>query len=130
MAIPQKIIIVGVSALLLVAVILGIVAGVMHSTNHIEAPVKHRIRINTVAKSVGSLCQVTDYKEECVDTLSTASTDQKTADPKEIVIATIKDAFTAFTEALQKSKDIANACEDSAVRDLQNLKFYARACMS
>lgn len=110
MAMMQKIIFVGISSLLLVAVILGVVAGVMRSTtNQIEVPSKHKIRINAVSKSVGSLCQVTDYKEECVETLSSASTDQKTADPKECIVATIKKTFTAFTDALKHSKNMGQA---------------------
>lgn len=103
----KKIILAGVSAMLLVAVVIGAVSGVMRSTNNFKISSQEKIKIHTVSRSIESICQITDYKEACLETLNAASPDNKTADPKTIVTASIKATFTEFSQAAGKSKEIS-----------------------
>ncbi|KMZ65989.1 pectin methylesterase, family CE8 [Zostera marina] len=132
MATRQKILLGGVSALLLVAVVIGVMAGVMRSTSPIgddfEKPT-NKNNINIVSKSIDSLCHITDYKDTCVDTLSNVNDDNGSPDPKSIVTAAIKATSVEFEIAFQKSKTMGEATHDNmnkeALTDCHELLEYA-----
>ncbi|KAI9194770.1 hypothetical protein LWI28_009067 [Acer negundo] len=128
----KKITIVGVSSLILVAMVVAVAVGVKNdrsgnSSGDNAAP----SGVSTSSKAVTALCQSTDYKETCVDSLKAANT----TDPKELVRAGFQVAIKAIKEALENSttlKDLGkdsrtgqaledcNDLLDSAIDDLEN----------
>ncbi|KAH7573540.1 hypothetical protein ACOSP7_007279 [Xanthoceras sorbifolium] len=128
----KKITIIGVSSLILVAMVVAVAVGVKNtgsdSSNNNATPSG---QISTSSKAVTALCQSTDYKETCVDSLKSANT----TDPKELVRVGFQAAIKSLKKAMENSttlKDLSKdprtnqALEDchelmdSAIDDLEN----------
>ncbi|XP_057453990.1 putative pectinesterase/pectinesterase inhibitor 28 [Lotus japonicus] len=79
----KRIAIIGVSTLLLVAMVVAVTVSVNKSeaNNDIEDNMKNHVA--TTVKAVQTLCHPTDYKEECEETLIAEA--GNTTDPKELV---------------------------------------------
>lgn len=119
----QKIVVGSISAVLLLAVVIGVVHTVSRSSKPVDrASSEEKIDIGSLSKSIESLCQLTDYKEACLRTLSSVSSDNKTADPKAAVTASIKVTLAEFNLAVTNSKNIGNGTTVFS-------HFTLRACM-
>uniref|UniRef100_J3LYJ3 Pectinesterase n=1 Tax=Oryza brachyantha TaxID=4533 RepID=J3LYJ3_ORYBR len=105
----QKFLLGGVGAILVVAVVVGVVATVTRSGNKAgdNFTVPGEASLATSGKSVKSLCAPTLYKESCEKTLTTAS--NGTENPREVFTAVAKVALESIKSAVERSKDIGSA---------------------
>lgn len=118
----KKIIVGAISTIFLLAVVIGIVHNVIRSPksdHHHIGSSEEKIDVAAVTKSIDSLCQLTDYKETCIQTLNSVSTDNKTTDPKLAVTASIKSTLAEYGQFIAKSKNIGNG----------TTVFYAFTCI-
>ncbi|KAK6915625.1 Pectinesterase inhibitor domain [Dillenia turbinata] len=95
--------IIGISSLLLVAMVIGATVGVgatlskdSESDGSGEKP-----GITASVKAIKTVCQPTDYKETCESTLTAAA--GNTTDPKELIKAAFKVTEKKISEGLQQS---------------------------
>ncbi|XP_052180601.1 pectinesterase-like [Diospyros lotus] len=133
----KKIATIGVSSLLLVAMVVAVTVGVNQHTADSEN--NHRQDVSTSVKAIQSVCEPTDYKEACVNGLTSSA--GNSSDPKELIgvafqvaIKQIEEAARNSTllqelqndprtkEALENCKDLA----DSAVNDLKRSFHHIR----
>ncbi|KAF9685044.1 hypothetical protein SADUNF_Sadunf03G0013400 [Salix dunnii] len=113
-----KVIISGVSLILVVGVIIGVVATVHYSngSNDTES-------LSPQMKAVSTLCQPTYYKDACTSTLSALNS----TDPKELIkgsilaiSASLKKSFNVTDDLLVKA-DNAGARDKTALNDCKEL---------
>ncbi|GJN27393.1 hypothetical protein PR202_gb15413 [Eleusine coracana subsp. coracana] len=102
----NKAILGGLSAILVVAVVVGVVATVTRSGNKAgdSFTVPGEATLATSGKSVKSLCAPTLYKESCEKTLTQAS--NGTENPKEVFQAVAKTALESVKAAYERSQSI------------------------
>ncbi|GMH28611.1 hypothetical protein Nepgr_030454 [Nepenthes gracilis] len=81
----RKPIALGLTILLIVGVAIGLIVGVRHVNNSNS---KSGVVPSTSSKAVSAICSHTDYKQTCVDSLSSL-TDNKTATPKDFLALAI-----------------------------------------
>jgi pectinesterase len=96
----------GLSAILVVAVVVGVVATVTHSGTKAgdNFTVPGEANLATSGKSVKSLCAPTLYKESCEKTLTQAS--NGTENPKEVFQSVAKVALESVKSAYERSQSI------------------------
>ncbi|AQK44008.1 pectin methylesterase1 [Zea mays] len=99
----------GLSAILVVAVVVGVVATVTRSGKKAgdNFTVPGEASLATSGKSVKSLCAPTLYKESCEKTLSQAT--NGTENPKEVFHSVAKVALESVQTAVEQSKSIGEA---------------------
>ncbi|XP_050210182.1 pectinesterase-like [Mercurialis annua] len=92
-----KIVVSGISLILVVGVVIGVVAAVNRTSvsNTVENLTPHM-------KAVTQLCGPTDYKEACTQTLGAINS----TDPKELIRAGILAISSSFTKSLNLSDDL------------------------
>ncbi|KDP43632.1 hypothetical protein JCGZ_16919 [Jatropha curcas] len=88
-----KVVVSGISLILVVGVVIGVVASVHRGES------KNSEEITPQMKAVTQICQPTNYKEVCTKTLSTANS----TDPKEL----IKAGILAISDSLSKSMNLS-----------------------
>lgn len=100
----------GLGAILVVAVVVGVVATVTSSGNNKAGDnfnVPGEATLATSGKSVKSLCAPTLYKESCEKTLTSAS--NGTENPKEVFATVAKTAMESIKSAVERSRSIGEA---------------------
>lgn len=99
----------GLSAILVVAVVVGVVATVTRSGKKAgdDFKVPGEANLATSGKSVKSLCAPTLYKDSCEKTLSQAT--NGTENPKEVFHSVAKVALESVKTAMEQSKTIGEA---------------------
>jgi len=99
----------GLSAILVVAVVVGVVATVTRSGKKAgdNFTVPGEASLATSGKSVKSLCAPTLYKESCEKTLSQAN--NGTENPKDVFHSVAKVALESVKSAVEQSKAIGEA---------------------
>lgn len=99
----------GLSAVLVVAVVVGVVATVTRSGKKAgdSFTVPGEASLATSGKSVQSLCAPTLYKESCEKTLSGAT--NGTENPKDVFHSVAKVALESVKSAMEQSKSIGEA---------------------
>ncbi|ONM16943.1 Pectinesterase 5, partial [Zea mays] len=99
----------GLWAIVVVAVVVGVVATVTHSGKKAgdDFTVPGEASIATSGKSVESLCAPTLYKESCEKTLSQAT--NGTENPKEVFHSVAKVALESVKTAVEQSKTISSS---------------------
>ncbi|AQK44018.1 pectin methylesterase1 [Zea mays] len=99
----------GLSAILVVAVVVGVVATVTRSGKKAgdNFTVPGEASLATSGKSVKSLCAPTLYKESCEKTLSQAT--NGTENPKEVFHSVAKVALESVQTAVEQSKSISSS---------------------
>nr|CAD1826408.1 unnamed protein product [Ananas comosus var. bracteatus] len=120
----KKVLLGAVSAVLLVAAVVGVVAVTVRSTHragdNFSAPGGDLV---TSSKSITALCAPTLYRESCERTLSVAV--NNTADPGQVIKAAVQLALDEVQAVAQKSGDIGKGSDDSltkgAVEDCKKL---------
>ncbi|XP_022859094.1 putative pectinesterase/pectinesterase inhibitor 28 [Olea europaea var. sylvestris] len=129
MANKKKIGALGISSILLVAMVVALTIGTRENK---ETDSSRRQDISSSLKAIQTLCGSTDYQETCVDTLK--SSDKITSDPKELIelafeatIKYIEDAAKNST-VLQKlqsnprAKSALDNCHELANRAVNDLR--------
>lgn len=125
--------IIGTSSLLLVAVVVAVAVGVNNGNKGEAHAAGSQGQISTTSKSIQAICQPTDYRQTCEQSLTQAA--GNTTDPKKLVQAGFQVAIDALQAAIQNSttlnelakdpmaKQALENCQeliDTAVDDLQN----------
>ncbi|XP_077239847.1 putative pectinesterase/pectinesterase inhibitor 28 [Tasmannia lanceolata] len=113
----KKVLIGGLSLILLVGVILAIVGGISRSKNGSTS------LISTTQKAIKAICAPTDYKEACEKTLSGTTT----TNPKELIKAAFKATIDEFRSAFHLPENITTAdnMQKMALSDCKTLLQYA-----
>ncbi|XP_047315561.1 pectinesterase-like [Impatiens glandulifera] len=104
----NKIAVLGLSSILLVAAVIGVVT--VSKRGGDTASDSNNGEISTTTKSVESLCRSTDYKETCTSTLTPAA--GNVSDPKELIKIAFNLAVGEVSSALQNSSVIQQAQAD------------------
>ncbi|KAG9459948.1 hypothetical protein H6P81_004456 [Aristolochia fimbriata] len=132
----KKIILAGVSVMLVVAVVVAVVAVAQrHKSSDDDFPSEHNGDVSTSVKAVTTICAPTDHKESCEHVMNEAvKNNGGKTDPKELVKAAfqatleeLKSVFNMSTGLGQKESDpmtkmALSDCEDlmqSAIQELQ-----------
>lgn len=120
-----KFVFVGVSALLVVGVLIGLIVGVnRHGANHDD----DNAALSTTSKAVASVCSQTDNKKVCVQSLSSLANNES-ATPKDFLQLAIQVTIQEIQAAKERSAQIGKGAKDSlnkmAVEDCQELLQYA-----
>ncbi|KAL3508119.1 hypothetical protein ACH5RR_033501 [Cinchona calisaya] len=111
----KKLAILGVSSILLVAAVVGAVAyGLSGKDNNAEAPAsagggRNGPDVTTSSKAVQALCQHTDYKETCEESLSKA---KNSSDPKELVKVAFQATVDNLSQVIKDSSLLKDAAKD------------------
>lgn len=124
----SKFMLAGFSGILLVAVVIGVVVGVKHSNSSSDSKNKNDNVLSMTSKSVSAICSPTEFKQACVDSLSTVVANQS-ANPKDFLQAALQYTVSAVKTALSNTTAIGNVAKDSynkmAVEDCKELLQYA-----
>lgn len=109
----KKVAIMGLSSILLVAMVVGTVVTVKrHGSSGGD---KDEGGISTSVKSIQAICQPTDYKETCEKTLNAAGVNS--TEPKELVKTVFKLAVDHIASAIRNSSTIKDAENDPRTKD-------------
>ncbi|KAJ8766389.1 hypothetical protein K2173_022448 [Erythroxylum novogranatense] len=134
----KKIAIIGVSCVLLVAVVVGVAVGISGTDDKDDKPAPPKGggdsgQLQTSNKAIESICQPTNYKETCENSLKKAA--GNVTDPQKLVLIGFQAAIEALEEATKNSstvkelaldpmaKQALDNCEellDNAIEDLRN----------
>ncbi|XP_008388938.2 putative pectinesterase/pectinesterase inhibitor 28 [Malus domestica] len=102
----KRIVIISLSAFLLMAMVMAVAAGFIMEKGFYNSPVsgsKGSSHDKSASmKAIKTICQPTDYKQECLDSLSYAS-GNTTTDPIELIEYGFKVAMKYVTDAAKKS---------------------------
>ena len=121
----KKMVIAGFSSIFLVAMVIAMIATVNSSSKDPEKVQK--TGISSTMKAIQAICQPTDYKDTCVNSLSSRAGDS--SEPKDLVRA----AFTATMEHLSEAAKNSTLLQDlnkdpraaQALKNCEDLVDYA-----
>ncbi|KAL3573432.1 hypothetical protein D5086_024045 [Populus alba] len=121
----RRLAIIGVSSMLLVAMVVAVTVGVglnkdgnddLNGSSH-----KSTSQVSASVKAVKAICQPTDYRKTCEESLQKAA--GNTTDPKELIKIAFKIAEKQINEASEKSKLLEELSKDPRTRGaLQSCK--------
>lgn len=118
-----KIIVIGVSIVLVVGVCIGLIVSISRNNGPNENP-----PVSTPSKAVTSICSPTDFKEACMNSLNSVANNEA-ATPKDLIQAAINITIQEVRAALEKSGTLQNLTNDSsqkmAVDDCKDLLQFA-----
>lgn len=113
----KKVAILGVSALILVAMVVAVAVGVTKSQNGGKDDKKPA----TTSKAIEAVCQPTDYKETCQNSLSAKASN--VTDPKELIKIGFQIAIDKIQEVINNSPTLKELAKDPRSNQaLQNCK--------
>ncbi|XP_050371833.1 probable pectinesterase/pectinesterase inhibitor 21 [Argentina anserina] len=113
----KKIAIIGVSALILVAMVVAVAVGVTRG----QKGGKDEKKPATTSKAIETVCQPTDYKETCQNMLSEKASN--VTDPKELIKVGFQIAMEKLQEVINNSDTLKElAKDDMGNQALQNCK--------
>ncbi|KAL9669501.1 hypothetical protein QQ045_007048 [Rhodiola kirilowii] len=102
----RKVVVIGVSSVILVAMVVAVAVGVTRNGGSAKADDHKELPVSN--KAVHSICQPTDYKEACEKSLASANT----TEPKELIKLTFKAAMDQVTLALKNSSTLEKLQKD------------------
>ncbi|XAR49161.1 Pectinesterase [Bertholletia excelsa] len=104
-----------VSSLLLVAMVIAVTVGVTKNSESDKG-------VSTSTKSIQALCESTDYKTTCVESLSESA--GNTTDPKELINSGCDEEFKTLEEAQkdERVKQVLMDCRGMAEEAIADLK--------
>lgn len=114
--------IIGVSSFILVAMVVAVTVG-LYNTNKggSSAAPSSQAGISTSSKSIQAICQPTDYRETCEQSLSKAA--GNTTDPNKLVQAGFQVAIDALQQAIANSSALKEVAKDPMAKQaLDNCK--------
>lgn len=121
----KKIAIVGVSSLILVAMVVALTVG----TRNNDADSYNRQDVSSSRKAVETLCAPTDYKDVCVNSLKPAA--ENTSDPKELIEAAFRVTMNSISEAAANSSVLQELEKDPRTKlALDNCKELANRAIN
>ncbi|CAL0308551.1 unnamed protein product [Lupinus luteus] len=100
----KRLAIIGVSTFLMVAMVIGVTVSISSSKdvlNEEDPKDNSKSHVSSTMKAVISLCQPTDYREECVDNLSKEA--GNTTDPRELIQIAFQITINRIGEGLKKT---------------------------
>lgn len=110
----KRIAIIGVSSLLLVAMVVAVTVGVSLNKDDSSSPSSGnkdgKTQLSASTKAIKSICQPTDYKQECVDSLHAEA--GNTSDPVRLIQAGFKVAMKHISQAANKSVTLQQLKQD------------------
>ncbi|KAJ4968862.1 hypothetical protein NE237_015563 [Protea cynaroides] len=118
----KKVAVIAVSSLVLVAMVVAIAVGVSHNGNTTaNAGTGEGEPVSKTKKSIKIICEPTEFKEVCVDTLSKAA--GNTTEPKELVKIAYNVAINYISNATKESETLKALEKDHrASQALENCK--------
>lgn len=125
----MRLLLFAVAAFVVVAAVVGLISSdVVHRKITPDTDNKKDPLATTSNKAVAAICGPTDYKQACVDSLSTVATNQS-ATPKDYIQAAIDNAIREVKTALERSGTIGKSLNESgqkmAVADCEDLLRFA-----
>ncbi|KAF8392671.1 hypothetical protein HHK36_023020 [Tetracentron sinense] len=120
--------VIGVSSLILVAMVVAVAVGVKHGHHSsVQSGNGNSGELTSSMKAIEAICQPTDYREACVQSLSSAS--GNTTDPKELIKMAFKVAMNNITGAVKQSAVLQELEKDprasQALENCRELMDYA-----
>jgi len=118
----KKYAIIGISSILLVAMVAAVAVGVSRSGHDDSSNNNNQSgQVSTSMKAIQAICQPTDYKETCEKTLSSAA--GNTTDPKELIKVAFQVAMREIKGAIANSTALKDLAKDSRTNQaLENCK--------
>ncbi|KAE9448193.1 hypothetical protein C3L33_19909, partial [Rhododendron williamsianum] len=124
----RRLTIISISSLILVAMVVAVTIGV--SQNASDQSTANRQEVVTSVKAIQNICEPTDYKEVCVDSL-TASSAGNTTDPRELIRAAFLVAKEKIQEAAQNSSLLQELSNDPRTKEaLANCRDLAESAVA
>lgn len=121
----QKIVIIGVSSLFLVAMVLAVVIG----TKNTDTDSFNRQDVSSSKKAVETICAPTDYKKACFDSLKSSA--ETTSDPKELIEAAFRSTIEYLEQAAKNSTVLQEIEKDPRTKlALLNCKELANSAIN
>lgn len=125
----KKMVVVGVSSLILVAMVVAVTIGVtgdyFSGSSSKDDDSKHA---KTSTKAIKEICQPTDYKQRCIKSLTSVAGND-TTDGHELIKLTFKVAIDEIKKALSQSSLLKKAADDprtsKALENCKELMNYA-----
>ncbi|OVA16653.1 Pectinesterase [Macleaya cordata] len=125
-----KVAAVGVSLILVVGVVIGVVASVGyfgHKNGDSSSGAKSDdTHMSAGMKAVTTICGPTEYKEACIRTLSPVAANNGSTNPKDLVKAAIQVALDEVQKAVEHSMSLAN--DDKIINNNATLKEALGDC--
>ncbi|KAL9353532.1 hypothetical protein Peur_056212 [Populus x canadensis] len=106
----KKFAIIGVSSIILVAMVVAVAVGIGGSPGDSKQESSPKGQISTTSKSIKAICQPTDYRETCEESLSKAA--GNTTDPSKLVQAGFKVTIEALQNAINRSTTLKELAKD------------------
>ncbi|KAJ6430878.1 hypothetical protein OIU84_018393 [Salix udensis] len=106
----KKFAIIGVSSVILVAMVVAVAVGIGGSHGDSKPESSPKGQISTSSKSIKAICQPTDYRETCEESLSKAA--GNTTDPSKLVQTGFKVAIEALQNAINRSATLKELAKD------------------
>lgn len=120
----RRLTVISVSSLILVAMVVAVTIGV--SQNSSGQNTAHRQQVTTSVKAIQNICSPTDYKEVCIDSLT--STAGNTTDLKELIGAAFQAAKEKIQEAAKNSSLLEELSKDPRTKEaLANCQALAKS---
>lgn len=118
MGLSKKVTIIGLSSIVLVAVVVAVaVTEYTHSVQGAASGGNATNEVSTSNKAIKTICQPTDYKDACVESLSSSNS----TDPKELIKTGFKAAMNDINAVISKSQTLQNAAKDSRTKHAYEL---------
>lgn len=113
MGLSKKVTVIGLSSVVLVAVVVAVaVTEYKHSVRGAASGSNATGNVPTSNKVIKTICRPTDYKDACVQSLSSSNS----TDPKELIQTGFKAAMSDITDVIAKSKTLQDAAKDSRTK--------------
>ncbi|KAK9287926.1 hypothetical protein L1049_016371 [Liquidambar formosana] len=123
----KKIAIIGVSSIVLVAMVVAVAVGVGHGQSTSSGNAADSGEVSTSMKAIKAICQPTDYKDACVQSLSSSA--GNITDPKELIRVGFQVAMNEIKNALKNSTVLKELEKDprasKALDDCEELMDYS-----
>lgn len=118
MGLSKKVTVIGLSSIVLVAVVVAVaVTEYKHSVHGPASGGNASNEVSTSNKAVKTVCQPTDYKDACIQSLSSSNS----TDPKELIKTGFKAAMSDINDVISKSKTLQDAAKDSRTKHAYEL---------
>lgn len=125
----RRLTVISISSLILVAMVVAVTIGVSQNTSD-QKSTANRQEVVTSVKAIQNICEPTDYKEVCVDSL-TASSAGNTTDPRELIRAAFLVAKEKIQEAAQNSSLLQELSNDPRTKEaLANCRDLAESAVA
>lgn len=114
----RRVAIIGVSTFLLVAMVVAVTVGVNFNKNGSNDDSKDsntKSHVSSSVKAVKTLCQPTDYKKECEESLAAHA--GNTTDPRELIKIAFNITITKISEGLEKTQLMQDVEKDPRTKE-------------